>query len=187
MSNGTVSVRYAKALLKFATEEGCQEQVYSEMKRLLLVMKQVAELRQRLSDPTVSDSDKCSVLETAISENHDSISLPVRNFLKLAVQAGRAEMIIFMASGFIDLYRKQNHILSANLVSAIPLDEASCKRLEEIVESVTTGTVEWTKTQDSQLMGGFTLQVDGFRLDASVRSRLERIRKELIEKNNRVI
>lgn len=187
MSNGTISVRYAKALLKYATEEGCQHQVYSEMKQLLQILKMLPELRQRLSDPTVSDIDKCSILETAVSDNHESISMPVRNFLKLAVEAGRADMIIFMASSYIDQYRKQNQILSAHLASAIPLDEASCKRLEDIVESVTTGTVEWTKTHDRNLKGGFVLQVDGFRLDASVRSRLERIRKELIEKNNRVI
>jgi F-type H+-transporting ATPase subunit delta len=47
--------------------------------------------------------------------------------------------------------------------------------------------VEWSHSVDSSLEGGFVLLVDGYRLDASVAWQLQRIRKELIEKNNRII
>ena len=60
MNTGTVSVRYAKALLQYAVEQGDAAQVYLEMQTLALRMRAVRAIHDRLVDPTLSVADKCS-------------------------------------------------------------------------------------------------------------------------------
>ena len=153
MNTGTVSVRYAKALLQYAVEQGDAAQVYLEMQTLASRMRSVRAIHDRLVD----------------------------------VGAGRGDCLLFMAVSYQDLYRLKNGIVPVELITATPVGDERRARLKQLVENVEQGRVEWTHTVDPSLDGGFVLLVDGFRLDASVAGKLQRIRKELIEKNNRII
>lgn len=187
MNTGTVSVRYAKALLQYAEEKGQDGQVYSEMHILAERLRHVHAIRQRLADPTLEDSVKCSLLETVVTDGKGTLSDALARFFRLAVSAGRSDMLQFMAVSYMDLYRRNNGIVPVQLVTAAPVGDERRERLKKLVECVEHGTLEWTHTVDSALEGGFVLQVGGYRLDASVAAKLQRIRKELIEKNNRII
>ena len=176
MNTGTVSVRYAKALLQYAVEQGDAAQVYAEMQTLASRMRAVRAIHDRLVDPTVSVGDKCSLLETAVTDGKKPLSGSAQAFFKLAVGAGRG-----------DCLRLKNGIVPVQLITATPVGDERRARLKQLVENVEHGSVEWTHTVDPSLDGGFVLLVDGFRLDASVAGKLQRIRKELIEKNNRII
>jgi len=187
MSNGTISVRYARALLRYATEEGCQQKVYTEMQTLMTVLNEVPQIRERLVDPTLPPGDKQKLLSTAVNDNASSVSLPTEKFIELVVKAGRADMMLFMAASYIDLYRESNGILPVVTTTMVPLTATQKAKLEKMVLSLTPGTVEWTERTDPSIEGGFMIQVDGYRLDATVAGQISRIRKELIEKNNRVI
>ena len=92
-----------------------------------------------------------------------------------------------MAISYQDLYRLRNGIVPVQLITATPVGDERRARLKQLVENVEHGSVEWTHSVDPSIDGGFVLLVDGFRLDASVAGKLQRIRKELIEKNNRII
>ena len=187
MNTGTVSVRYAKALLQYAVEQGDAAQVYLEMQTLASRMRAVRAIHDRLVDPTLSVADKCSLLETAVTDGKKPLSGSAQAFFKLAVGAGRGDCLLFMAVSYQDLYRLKNGIVPVELITATPVGDERRARLKQLVENVEHGSVEWTHTVDPSLDGGFVLQVDGFRLDASVAGKLQRIRKELIEKNNRII
>ena len=187
MNTGTVSVRYAKALLQYAVEQGDDRQVYLEMQTLAERMRAVRAIHDRIIDPTVSVSDKCSLLETAVTDGKGSLSGSARSFFKLAVGAGRGDCLLFMAISYQDLYRLKNGIVPVQLITATPVGDERRERLKQLVENVEHGSVEWTHSVDPSIDGGFVLLVDGFRLDASVAGKLHRIRKELIEKNNRII
>lgn len=187
MNTGTVSVRYAKALLQYAVELGQEEKVYAEMQILSLRLTHVHAIRERLSDPTVSDDAKCILLETAVTDGKEPASQALSKFFRLVIGSGRGDMLVFMATSYMDLYRKRNGIVPVQLITAAPVGDERRERLKQLIETVEHGTLEWTHSVDPRLEGGFVLQIDGYRLDASVASRLQRIRKELIEKNNRII
>ncbi|MCQ2057167.1 MAG: F0F1 ATP synthase subunit delta [Bacteroidaceae bacterium] len=187
MNTGTVSVRYAKALLQYAAELGQDGKVYAEMQTLSRRLTHVHAIHERLSDPTVSDEAKCRLLETAVTDGKTQPSEALSKFLKLVIEAGRGDMLVFMATSYMDLYRKRNDIVPVQLITAAPVGDERRDRLKRLVETVEHGTLEWEHSVDGRLEGGFVLQIDGYRLDASVATRLQRIRKELIEKNNRII
>ncbi|MCQ2083361.1 MAG: F0F1 ATP synthase subunit delta [Bacteroidaceae bacterium] len=187
MNTGTVSVRYAKALLEYAVELGQDEKVYAEMQILSQRLMHVRAIRDRLSDPTVDDESKCRLLETAVTDGLTQPSQALSRFLRLVIEAGRGNMLVFMATNYMDMYRKRNGIVPVQLITATPVGDERRERLKKLIETVEHGTPEWTHTVDPGLDGGFVLQIDGYRLDASVATRLQRIRHELIEKNNRVI
>ena len=103
MNTGTVSVRYAKALLQYAVEQGDAAQVYLEMQTLASRMRAVRAIHDRLVDPTVSVGDKCSLLETAVTDGKKPLSGSVQAFFKLAVGAGRGDCLLFMAVSYQEL------------------------------------------------------------------------------------
>lgn len=187
MNTGTVSVRYAKALLQYAVEKGQEDKVYAEMQVLLTRLSHVHSIHDRLQDPTLKDSVKCALLETAVTDSRTALSDSLKSFFALVVGAGRSDMLVFMASSYMDLYRNRYGIVPVQLVTATPVGNERRESLKNLVEKVEHGTLEWTHTVDPSIQGGFVLQVGGYRLDASVKSRLQHIRKELIEKNNRII
>lgn len=187
MNTGTVSVRYAKALLKYAVENGEDAQVYSELGQLAKRMHSLPSIHERLSDPTVSAAHKCRLLETVVTDLKCSLSKSLTRLFKLVVDAGRGDCMVFIATSYQSLYRDCNGILSVHLTTAVPMGEERHSRLRDIVESVEHGEIEWKHTTDPKIEGGFVLQVDGYRMDASLAWQIQRIRKELIDKNNRII
>ena len=187
MNTGTVSVRYAKALLAYAVEQGDDKQVYAEMQTLAGRLRQIHAIHDRINDPTVPVSAKCILLETAVTDGKSRISGSTAAFFKLVVGAGRGDCLLFMSVSYMDQYRRRNGIVPVELVTATQVGDERRERLKQLVDNVEHGKVEWTHTVDPSIEGGFVLMVDGFRMDASVAWQLQRIRKELIEKNNRII
>lgn len=187
MNTGTISVRYARALLAYAVEQAEDKQVYAEMQTLAARLRSIHAIHDRIVDPTISDSTKRSLLETVVTDGKSKLSASTAAFFKLVVEAGRGDYLLFMSMSYMDLYRRRNGIVPVELVTATPVGDERRARLKQLVDNVEHGKVEWTHNVDPSLEGGFVLMVDGFRLDASVAWQLQRIRKELIEKNNRII
>lgn len=187
MSDGTVSVRYARALLRHAEECGTGASVYAEMQKLALSLRAVPDLLHCLEDPTVQVADKLRLLETAVDKD-GAVSVPLKDFFRLVTERERTGLMPFMASSYIDMYRAAHGILAVRLVTAVELGADRLDRLRKLVEErLDCKQIEWDCQVDASIKGGFILEADGNRLDASVRSRLQLIRKELIDKNNRVI
>ncbi len=188
MSSGTVSVRYAKALLQYAEEQGCQAEVYDRMLQLTACIRLLPDIMGRLNDPTVGIEDKGMLLAAAVADcDGRPACAPLQDFLKLVVRKGRADALPFIASSYRNLYRDRYGIVPVELVTATSVNDTQRTELKKFIGDKTNRTVEWSERVDSKLMGGFVLQVDDYRLDASVARRLRIIEKELIEKNSRII
>ena len=188
MNTGTVSVRYAKALLAHAVDCGADDKVYSEMQLLYDRLRSIPKVTEMINNPTVGRLDKIKLLQTVISDNPESLTQATRDFLAMVVNASREEFLLFMAQSYVQQYRKSKGITTVYLTSVVPLDEERKRQIREIVDTVVTeSTLEWVEKVDPSIIGGFILQIDGYRLDASTASQIRKIRKELIEKNNRII
>ena len=141
MNTGTVSVRYAKALLAYAVEQGDDKQVYAEMQTLAGRLRQVHAIHDRINDPTVSVSAKCSLLETAVTDGKSRISGSTSAFFKLVVGAGRGDCLLFMSVSYMDQYRRRNGIVPVELVTATQVGDERRERLKQLVENVEHGKV----------------------------------------------
>ncbi len=189
MSSGTVAVRYAKALLAFAEEQGCQDLVYDRMLCLSRHLAQVPEIMHSVNDPTLPVDARCRLLETALTgDDGTPVNQALASFVNLVVKAGRGDSVLFIASAYRDLYRRKYNIVPVEIRTAHHLLDAQCSELERMIrQKAKSDRIEWNEVIDEGLVGGFVLQVDDYRIDASVARKLRIVEKELIEKNSRII
>ena len=172
MDIGVISVRYARALLKSATDQKLEEQVYQEMMTLAKSFVDVPQLRQTIDNPMLAKETKQTLLETASGGKACSLT---KAFIALVLKEDRENMVQFMANSYVTLYRKQKNVIRGKLTTAARVSAATEQKMRQMVESKTNGTVEFETEVNPDIIGGFILEYDTFRMDASVRSKLNNI------------
>lgn len=176
MDYGVISVRYARALLKSATELKVEEKVYADMIMLAACYVEVADLRATIENPMLLRSEKVRLLTTALGPDANELS---KRFIELVLKEGREKVLQFMANSYITFYREQKNIIRGKLTTAAVVSEATEQKMKQMVESRTQGTVEFNTEVDPSIIGGFILEYDTYRMDASVKTRLNNILSEL--------
>lgn len=181
MNEGLIPRRYAKALLKFAKEKSCAERVYSQMQTLARSFAGNSGLTDALKNPFVDDKAKRQlVLAAAGSDDMDSV---LGDFVSLLMQNNRVGMTRDIAIAYQDLFRKANNIYPVEITSATEMDEAELKRLKQLIEKHLHGaTAEYTLNVNSELIGGFVVNIGSERLDASLQNELKQLRLKLLSK-----
>jgi F-type H+-transporting ATPase subunit delta len=84
-----------------------------------------------------------------------------------------------MAASYITLYRKQKNITRGRLITATTVTPATEQKMKQMVESNTQGTVEFQTEINPDIIGGFILEYDTYRMDASVKTKLNSILAQL--------
>ena len=176
METGVISVRYARALLKSANELNIQRQVYQEMMTLVNSFIKVPQLRFTIDNPMLERDKKEALLVTATGGD---ISNLAKRFISLVLSEDRESTIHFMAASYITLYRKQNNITRGRLITAVPVTPEIERKMKQKVESRTMGTVEFQTEVNPEIIGGYILEYDTYRLDASIQNQLREILAQL--------
>lgn len=166
---------YARALFEAAQDRNRLEAVQQELAEFAEAVHQVPELRALLRDPQLDPRAKASALE-AILADADEL---VRNFVLLVSERGRAGQLDEIQRDFDRLVADATGRLSLELTTAVDLSDEEAERIVGQIEESSGRTVEATRSVDPDLLGGVVLQVGSLRLDASLRGRLERLRREL--------
>lgn len=174
MDIGVISVRYARALLKSATDAKMEDAVYQEMQLLAKSYIEVPQLRQTIDNPMLAKEKKQMLLTTAVGGDA-AVSDLTKAFIALVLKEDRENMIQFMANSYVTLYRKQKNIIRGKLTTAARVSPAMEQKMRTMVEQKTQGTVEFETEVDPDIIGGFVLEYDTYRMDASVRAKLNSI------------
>lgn len=176
MAVGVISVRYARALLKCAMELNQEDQVYQEMITLADQYNCVPELRSTIDNPMLEKNKKQALLQAACGKNLSELT---QRFIQLVLQEGRENVMQVMATSYITLYRKQKNIISGRLITATTVTPEVEQKMKQMVQRKSQGTVEFQTEVDPDIIGGFILEYDSYRMDASVQTKLHNILKEL--------
>lgn len=176
MDLGLISVRYARALLKACTDAMLSAAVYVDMQNVANSYAQVPALKVTIDNPMLSKEQKKNLLMTAAGADRCELT---ERFIELVLSKGREGIMQFMAHSFVDLYRKQNNLIRARLVTATAPSEQVEGKLRKLVGSQTNGKVEFVSEVDPDLIGGFVLEYDTYRMDASIKSQLNAILSKL--------
>lgn len=158
MNTGIISSRYAKALLRLVDETGNGQAVYDQV-------------RQILKDPDSMPKE----LEPELSR-----------FVALLVRNKRLEYVKQILHRFTELYDASRGRRLVTLRTAVPAPEME-QRIKDLLQARLGGEVILTTEVDPSLIGGFTLTIDDKLLDASVSRQLEEIRRQLMDKNKRIV
>ena len=172
MDIGVISTRYARALLKSATDAKLEDQVYQEMMTLGKSFTDVPVLRQTIDNPMLDKAKKQMLLETAAGGKSCTLT---QTFIALVLKEDRENMIQFMANSYVTLYRKQKNVIRGKLTTAARVSVETEQKMRQMVESKTQGTVEFETEVNPDIIGGFILEYDTYRMDASVKSKLNNI------------
>jgi F-type H+-transporting ATPase subunit delta len=166
---------YANALFEAAKEKGRLDTVRDELREFVEAVARVPELRELLLNPQLDSADKVDALQ-AILADADEL---VRNFLLLVAEKGRAAELDEIMREFEALVAAEEGVLDVELTTAVELSEDDAAKLLSRIEEVSGRRLRATRDVDPGLIGGFVLRAGSHRADASVRGRLERLRREL--------
>ena len=158
MNTGIIASRYATALLRYTQETGGGERVCTQVRRLLDHPEQ---------DPGPLEPE-------------------LERLIRLVVENGRLEDVKFILRSFIAMYYRSRGIQVAQLTTVVPSEGLERKLRTMLEKQFGTQVLIETKV-DPELIGGFTLEVGDYLLDASVRRQIETIRRQFVISNNRIV
>jgi F-type H+-transporting ATPase subunit delta len=181
MNDGLIPQRYAKALYKFAIENGKSEVVYEEMKVVVSSFEANPDLLKVLANPYVSKDDKGNLLLAAAGDKREEA---YENFVKLILENKRECYAYHCALAYRQIYRKENNISQVEVVTAAKLGDDELNKICNLVQESYKGkTLEFTYTIKPDIIGGFIINVDSIRMDASISNEIEQLRLNLLSRN----
>jgi F-type H+-transporting ATPase subunit delta len=166
---------YARALYEAALEHDRIEPVAADLAALARAIEESDELAGFLANPQVEPATKADVL-AEVAEGADNL---VRNFVRLVAAKGRADELPRIQEEFQALVDAAAGRMAVDLTTAIELPDDEATAIVRKIEQASGRTVEASRKVDPNLIGGIVLQAGSLRVDASVRGRLERLRREL--------
>ncbi len=166
---------YAEALFAAGEDKGKIDQLQEQLAQFADAVDGDRELQVFLFSPYLSSNDKVEGLGRAVTGAEPEFS----NFLELLVEKGRMPEIFRIRREFDELWKKAHQRLDVTVTSAIELDPGVVGKIGEEVERQTGEKVELSSRVDSEILGGIVLRVGNMVLDASIRTRLEKLRKSV--------
>ena len=168
---------YAEALFEVAKEKGKLDTIRDQLGQLADALELDRELAVFFFSPYFSTVEKRGGIERAVIDAEPELT----NFLELLVEKHRMPVIFHIRRLFDEMWAEENRLLEVTLTSAVELDPEIVRRVGEEIERQTDRKVQLQSRIDDQLVGGLVLQVGNMVLDGSIRSRLEKLRKEVAQ------
>jgi F-type H+-transporting ATPase subunit delta len=169
--------RYAKALFELASDN--LDEVQKDMQLIKESFEASPELQKILKNPTIAPSQKAQIVNQIFG---GKVSDYTTKLLELLGQKDRLSLLEDIATAFDNLYKKAKGIKEASVISAVPLnDTLKDKILNKIKELTGSQQIKLTNEVNPDLIGGFILNMDDLRYDASVSGKLAKIKSKLVE------
>lgn len=173
MNSGRVAIRYARALFKFANEQGLADAFYADAKTLIRALDS-DELRELTRNPLVTPDQKADVMKKVVAQMANPA---FSEFIGILFRKGRADSLLNALLLFRDLYRSEKGIVSVQVEIANHLSNKELSEIDRLVQAHFQKKTELTVSVKPELIAGFILVVDGKIMDYSVTGQLLQFRK----------
>lgn len=174
MLTSKVAKRYAQGLLDFTQESGNTEAVFAEMKDVVKIMSESKELNQFLNTPFIDARKK----EAVALEIFKSFSPVAQNIIRLVIKQGRESQLKNIAQEFINKVEDIKGTQRITLVTATKLSEQNIQKIIADSKMVNVSNYDLETIIKPEILGGYILRVGDQQIDASVKSKLNHIKKE---------
>ena len=178
MITGSLSRRYAKALLEIGISQNTFDALGKELERAADTLRASPELRNALENPVFS-LEKRKLIMDELSRRL-ALSKTVRNFIMLLLDKGRIARLPDISRVYRGLVDEHAGRVRATVVSARPLDPMLETRLKTALEKQSGKVVIFEKREDPSILGGLITQLGDTLYDGSVRTQLQELREELL-------
>ncbi len=171
--------RYAKALFELANEKNELQAIYKDLSLIYHSIKQNPDLQKTLSNPTINTSKKYDIIHKIFASKVHPLTA---NLLKVLANNDRLNLLEDVYKAFDNYYKKQKGIIKATVTTAVPLDEKLEQRIYQKIKELTgSKEIDLLKIIDPSILGGFILNVEDLRYDASIKGKLNKIKSKLVE------
>jgi ATP synthase F1 delta subunit len=168
---------YARSLFEVAREQGKLDEIHEQLGQFADALNEHRELAVFFFSPYFSIKEKQEALDRVL-EGADPILL---NFLKLLIEKHRMPVIFRIRQAFERLWEEENRTLPVEITSAIDLDEGTIESLARQIGERAGRKVKLATRVDPEILGGLVIRVGNMILDASIRNRLEQLRRHVAQ------
>jgi F-type H+-transporting ATPase subunit delta len=176
-------IRYATALYKFVALPDVQLKLYNEINSTLKNLNTFPAFRNTMLNPIYKLEQKKGLILQALGAK---ISDELNRFIDIILENNREYILPEILNRYLSYYREKNNILSAKMTSSTKINNETSERLFSMIEKITNSKIEMETEIDPTIIGGFILEVDNMRWEASIANELERIRKDFQIKNKKI-
>jgi F-type H+-transporting ATPase subunit delta len=166
---------YARALFEAATDDGVLDRVHDELGQFADTLDHDRNLQVFLFSPYFSSEEKKQGVRRIVTDADERLL----NFLELLSERHRMPVLFRIRRIFDDLWAEENKLLSVTVTSATELDQGLVDDIGKRIEEQTGRQVELSSSVDPDVLGGLRVRVGNMVLDATVRNRLEQLRKQV--------
>jgi F-type H+-transporting ATPase subunit delta len=166
---------YARSLFEVAQEHDTLDAIHEQLGEFADAMSENRELQLFFFSPYFSSEEK----KDGIGKVVDGADEHFQRFLELLAERHRMPALFRIRREFDEMWAEENKLLPVTITSAVELDEKMAKDIGKRIEEQTGQSVELTTKVDPNVLGGLVMQVGNMVMDATVRSRLERLRKQV--------
>ena len=166
---------YARSLFEVAKEQGKVDDVREQLGQVAEAVSENRDLQVFFFSPYFSSDEKVQGLDRVL-DGADDI---VRNFLALLIEKHRMPVLFRIRQRFEALWQQENKILPVQVTSAVELPDDTVRSIGDRIGERTGRKVELSSNVDPDILGGLVLQVGNSVLDASIRNRLDNLRKQV--------
>jgi ATP synthase F1 delta subunit len=170
-----IAAVYARSLFEVAQEQDKLDEIREELGQFADALADNRELQVFFFSPYFSTIEKEDGLDRTVSDA-DPIFV---NFLKLLIENHRMPVIFRVRRVVDELWRKENKLLPVTVTSAVELDQATVTQIGDSISEQTGRRVELSAVVEPDILGGLVVRVGNSILDASIRNRLEQLRKQV--------
>jgi ATP synthase F1 delta subunit len=166
---------YSRSLFEVAKEHGVLDRVRDEVGQFADALEEDRNLQVFLFSPYFSSPEKRDSIDRIVADADERTV----NFLKLLAERHRMPAIFRIRRALDGLWADENKLLPVTVTSAVELDDELVRDVGKSIEEQTGRRVELSSKVDPDLLGGLVLRVGNMVLDASVRNRLDQLRKQV--------
>jgi F-type H+-transporting ATPase subunit delta len=166
---------YSRSLFEVARERGQLDEVRDELGQFADTLANDQQLQVFFFSPYFTPREKIEALDRAVTGASDT----TMNFLRLLIEKHRMPVIFRIRAQYDALWADEHQLLPVEVTSAVELDERTVKQIGDTIGQQTGKKIELTSKVDPDILGGIVLRVGNAILDASIRHRLEQLRKEV--------
>jgi F-type H+-transporting ATPase subunit delta len=168
---------YARALFEAAKERDALDRVHDELGQFADALNAERNLQVFLFSPYFSSEEKKEGVRRIVSDADERFL----NFLELLAERHRMPAIFRVRRTFDSMWAEENRLLPVTVTSAVELDEGLVRSIGDRIAEQTGRQVELSSKVDPDVLGGLKVRVGNMVLDATVRNRLEQLRKQVVK------
>jgi F-type H+-transporting ATPase subunit delta len=170
-----IATVYARSLFEVATERDKLDDVRGQIGQFADALQDNHDLQVYFFSPYFSTEEKCDGLGNLLDGADEAVS----NFLELLVEKHRMPAIFRIRRELDSLWEDANQLLPVTITSAVELDSSTVEGIGRAIGEQTGRKVELTANVDPDVLGGIVLRVGNSILDATIRNRLEQLRRQV--------